>query len=88
MKTYLRTLYPGEHFEKGRHEIVREKLNADGFYVLSGANDTLHVSALSDDVYFEQMVAEIVVRRFFKPLFNLITKIGVFVYGFQRSKPQ
>lgn len=68
MKTFIKTLYADEDYEAGQRDSLREKLNADGFYVLTGAGDSLQVYALAQQEYFEQRVVRVLVEFFRKVL--------------------
>lgn len=81
MKIFIKTLYPGEDFAVERKEILRNKLNEDGFYVLSGPDNTLEVSAIREETYWEQVLVDEYLLKFVQPLKNLSVKIGAYLYG-------
>lgn len=74
-KQYIKTLQPGKDFTVDRKEITRLKLNAEGFYVLSGPDDTLEAYGLYDDPTWEQAVADILAKRFLAPLTKFVATL-------------
>lgn len=81
MKNFIKTLYAGEHYKEGRRDVLRQQLNDDGFYVLTGAGDSLQVFTLTDDIQFEDKLEAVIKAQVVQPLVSGFMKVAGYFYG-------
>jgi hypothetical protein len=79
MKIFIRTLYKEPvrplWWSSHQREELRQYLNDLGFYVLTGAGDSLEVYAIYDEKPLESVILK-----------EVIEKIGNFWYAYKRRK--